>query len=1265
MHHPPRGPRTRRFAAVAILTAAVTIGGSGAQATPSPTAGAPTASVSGIVRTGTQSDDAGKHLTLITGDTVAVRTDEDGTPSVTVLSDGGGPFQTSTGDDGDLYVYPQDALDALDRGFLDKELFNVTRLLADGRGDAATGEIPAIVDYRGQPSAKTIETVADSLPGSEPTTVLPELGMAGVDIDKADAADFTSAATRSTGITKIWYDGKVEAALDRSVPQIGAPDAWAKGYDGKGAKVAVLDSGVDLTHADLAPRVTLTKSFVTGEDIGDGYGHGTHVASTIAGTGAASGGRYKGVAPGADLLIGKVLNNKGGGDFADVLAGMEWAAAQGADVINMSLGATATHSTDALTEAVDSLSASTGTLFVVAAGNDGPDEITVASPATAASALTVGAVDRSDKIAPFSSRGPRIADAGIKPEITAPGVGIVAARATGTTLGVPADAGYTTMNGTSMATPHVAGAAAIVAQQHPDWTGARIKAALTSHARTAADQSVYEQGYGRVDVAATVGSDLDLAGIVDFGLVKWQDTAFDKRTRTLTFTNDGTTAASLNLTTSGTALPAGALTLSGGGQVTVPAGGTAEVTATLDPNLLPAGRYTGSLTATAADGRSVHTPVGFIKESPKRAVTVGFKDRFGKTPTGVELTVQGLDNDIVAGYRLKARDSYTWRLPVGRYSIIGSLTSADAEGRGNVAYSTDLFALPEIDITEQDQEGLTVDAAKASDLDLTVRGEKRPLEDSHFSLLMQRTSPDGAEPQQRGITDVLNSSDQKYGVVPSETATTGELTLSTFITAREPLQRLSVTSPVRRDITLRTPGNAARFDGKKRLTLVDAGAGTEADFAALDVKGKAVLITATNMVGITEQARRAVSAGAVAMIAAPAAEGPITSFVGTNLAIPVSTTDYDDGRALVARAAKSPVSVALTGVYESGYTYAAQFYDTGRLPASLAKTTSDHDYVSVRNTFHADQARRVGFESLDTWGPYGIPSIRTAQFVGEGGSRTDHILAGPRLTYQQMVMPTTGYTARMEGPVVRYPQAGRHYSDTWYDAPLHPSAATQLPCAFCRTDAGTVLTDNQGGDGDADHRLTSGRWPTWTYYRDGQKITDLGTLMIPGQADYRLVQDTSRTFPFAGVTLGTKVNTEWNFRSAAPTHNTVEDCGTVLAGAKVCATLPVVVLDYDIPVDVLNRAASAREFTFTVSGGRAKGFTGSSAMAGATVSVSYDDGATWSDTRGRRRDPNSFEITVEHPAKTATNGFVTLRTEVSDGHGGRTVETITRAYALK
>ena len=161
-----------------------------------------------------------------------------------------------------------------------------------------------------------------------------------------------------------------------------------------------------------------------------------------------------------------MLDDGGSGYDSSIIAGMEWAAHSGAKVVSMSLGGDPTDGTDPMSQAVNDLTAETGALFVVAAGNAGAAR-TVGSPGAAASALTVGAVDRDDNLAEFSSRGPRLGDNGLKPEITAPGVGIVAARAAGTTMGTPVDDAYTTASGTSMATPHVAGAAAILAQEHP------------------------------------------------------------------------------------------------------------------------------------------------------------------------------------------------------------------------------------------------------------------------------------------------------------------------------------------------------------------------------------------------------------------------------------------------------------------------------------------------------------------------------------------------------------------------------------------------------------------------------------------------------------------------------------------------------------------------------------------------------------------------------------------------------------------------------
>lgn len=124
-----------------------------------------------------------------------------------------------------------------------------------------------------------------------------------------DIARPSQARSLDNGIARLWLDGRMEAALKDSVPQINAPQAWAEGYDGKGTKVAVLDTGIDPTHPDVKDRILESKSFVPGQDVLDRNGHGTHVASTIAGSGAASNGVNKGVAPGAEAPPTPPRNN--------------------------------------------------------------------------------------------------------------------------------------------------------------------------------------------------------------------------------------------------------------------------------------------------------------------------------------------------------------------------------------------------------------------------------------------------------------------------------------------------------------------------------------------------------------------------------------------------------------------------------------------------------------------------------------------------------------------------------------------------------------------------------------------------------------------------------------------------------------------------------------------------------------------------------------------------------------------------------------------
>ena len=241
------------------------------------------------------------------------------------------------------------------------------------------------------------------------------------------AAAVALTAGMATGVT-----GPASANLDTG--NIGADRAWASGYDGEGTTIAVLDTGIDATHPDLRDQVVAAKNFTPSPDTADRFGHGTHVASIAAGTGAASpaGGVHKGVAPGAELLNGKVLDDEGTGGDSGILAGIEWALDQGADVVNLSLSGGDSPGLDPLEAAINKLSADKGVLFAVAAGNEGEfGAETVGSPGSAEAALTVGAVDDADSLADFSSRGPRVGDGGIKPDVTAPCVDITAAASPG------------------------------------------------------------------------------------------------------------------------------------------------------------------------------------------------------------------------------------------------------------------------------------------------------------------------------------------------------------------------------------------------------------------------------------------------------------------------------------------------------------------------------------------------------------------------------------------------------------------------------------------------------------------------------------------------------------------------------------------------------------------------------------------------------------------------------------------------------------------
>jgi subtilisin family serine protease len=259
--------------------------------------------------------------------------------------------------------------------------------------------------------------------------------------------------------------------------RIGAEVAWTVSV-GRGVNVAILDTGIDLDHKDLKNNIeggymaiqTGRYALARKRTYNDDHNHGTHVAGIVAAV-KGNGIGVVGVAPEADLYAVKVLDQNGSGYLSDIIEGIQWAIDTRSDanpdndiqIINMSFG---TSTNSFLLEWALIAAEDEGIMLVAAAGNGGPSEGTVLYPAAYPSVVAAGATDQQDAVASFSSRGTKV-------ELSAPGVAILSTIATG---------GYQAYSGTSMASPHVAGAAALMLQANPSATPVEVIVSLGAYA---------------------------------------------------------------------------------------------------------------------------------------------------------------------------------------------------------------------------------------------------------------------------------------------------------------------------------------------------------------------------------------------------------------------------------------------------------------------------------------------------------------------------------------------------------------------------------------------------------------------------------------------------------------------------------------------------------------------------------------------------------------------------------------------------------------
>ncbi|MEV0095434.1 S8 family serine peptidase [Streptomyces sp. NPDC050738] len=1238
------------FAAVALLAAGspLAVAHDAGDETPAPITG---------------SADAGRAvtITLITGDVVDARVDAAGRVLSAALRNGDGTDHASaTWQDGSrTYVFPQGTERLVDAGLVDASLFDIGRLVADGYDDAHSDTMPVVVEYAGG------RTPRSTVPGTRTTASLESIGGAGLAVTKTSAAavwrDLAPAsgqAARSTGgVGKIWLDAKIKGAAvsdlgTPTVPLTGATTAHRAGLDGSGVKVAVLDTGVDAGHPDLVGRIAQSKSFVVGTpDTGDRTGHGTHTASTVAGTGAASHGTYAGMAPKTDLLIGKVLGDDGSGTLSGIVNGMEWAVDQGAQVVSMSLGSDGDKSCSGPgVDAVERLSDKA--LFVIAAGNASLRG-TVSTPGCAPSALTVGAIDRSGATASFSSRGPSVDGITAKPDIASQGVGVVAANSGGR-----GDQAYRTMSGTSMATPHVAGGAALLLQQRPGLTPAGLKALLTSSAAST-DAPVLEQGAGPMDVARATTQPVTAPPAPLLGDFAYPQAHLAPVEKQVTLTNLTGREVKLRLRVqdvrgddgsrvSGFATPDRT-------SVTVPANGTAEVPVRIDPGVrLASGAYgtiTGRLVATGSHGTRVVVPFGVHMEVPSANLTVKGLDRHGD-PTLSPSAFQLFDDhhDTAARYTLGYPEagSTTVRVPIGSYSLSGLIMTRDEPG--NIGSVDSVSQLYRQRVSVSGDTEVTLDARDAKRISWDT---DRPAQSAGFALGLAVGLDDSRQLKAGYLTSVPSYVKAVYAEPVH-----GDDRLSFLASARMTAPLAKFTTTGGRVLDPLPVQKATEFGGRGSAPVTYIGKGTDANFAAHDLKGRIALVDAGvgggNAFGWATAAKAAGAAGVLAAVPDIAGRFQVTGPEG----VPQATITWADSQAIQAELENGGASVSWSGTptAQSPYLYNLAYASHGSIRTGTQRV-HDKDLAAIDAGYHVQSTDDATYWSDVQIGGSGFPA------VWAGGStlplrapqqRTEYFTPSGKdgLTWTTLMrrdLGPYGGTA-YDGP--RAMTEGRTTSQ-WYKSPYGPVRNTYAKSLMTRESNRLTYAMAPVGDaGGHDSTLASIDSGTRQLLVDGVPQSPVsGMYELPqGRAEVTFRQNWQRR-PGILDRTGLAYATEWTY--------------TTDAAAQGAQRLLVPVLD--VPSDLRNARPAGTATTIGL-GAVLDGSPLPVALDGVQVEYAYGDQSTvgavtdWHpvhavSAHGRWQ----AQLAGDAPAGT----FVHLRVTLVDTKGARVTQTMVRAFEVR
>ncbi|WP_285630925.1 S8 family serine peptidase [Lentzea sp. NBRC 102530] len=1064
--------------------------------------------------------------------------------------------------DGHQFVVPADAVDAVGQDRVDQRFFDVTALHSYGYTDDKIDRIPLLAN------------------GS---------------VKKQEAARQWSGRAHASRAGKLWLDGKSRISLTESVPMVGGPAAWQAGFDGGGVTVAVLDTGYDQQHPELQGVVSVAKDF-TPAGIQDDVGHGTHVAATIAGRGS----RHVGVAKGANLAVGRVCEADWCLDSA-VIAGMEWAAREvKAKVVNLSLGGDQSDGTDPLSVKLNELTAETGTLFVVAAGNYGTFR-KVSSPASADAALAVANLTKAGAVNELSSRGPRWNDFAVKPDIAAPGTDIVAARAKGTYPEHAVDEFHARLSGTSMASPHVAGAAAVLAQRHPQWRAAELKAQLMATVKPVADSPV-NVGTGLLDVgrAATQNVRADV-GSLSFGLVEWPHTT--TITKTITYTNSGAQPIPLALQHdlgANFTVPA---------SVTVPAAGSVAVDVVLDPRK-GLGTFFGHVQA-SGDGVSLTTSVGAYVQEERHELKVSMTGRDGK-PVPDEFVVVVNMTTKEASVLSIAGGVGSVKLPVADYAVLGRIDERTPNHDWFAPVSvTDLAG--RVSLTQSVSVDLDARQGKRSSVELPERDSVVWYRDTDLRVPF---TPGKIS----GVTSILD------GRVPVYTLMFGgplpELTYVDGLKGGQPLISVVDGFPVRY-----YDGSGFLKPGDHRLDVAERGGDVRGKLAFVRQAGEDPYLVAQEMK----------DAGAVAVLWT----GPVPFALEPQTAIPVIAVPEHHVTTV-------PAQLTLRAIAGSPVSYTLLLQDEGKLPSGVRKIRHV-DLGEVKARYHTSGADGlVGQRNYPVVDGVLDLSMVLDEDLFAPTQRTEYFTAGNGVSWYQ-----EGFDGRMFGAgddqsatswadlaPVRF-QPGRKYEKSNLRAVTSPrlGGAWQVTWA----DGGGVTRSGDqittkispfGGSGWVENWHRGGwAWLELKHngvtrgYADGRQ----GTLPAPARdGRYQLVLEGERD----RLALSTAIRTEWDFAGSAD------------------GRLPLLEVDYAVPVDLRNSWKAGVPMPVKFSAARQSG-AGKASVRSLQAYASFDDGVTWTPVKSLI------------PAGGQAGGFVSLRVVATDSDGNKVDQTVKRAYRLR